>query len=90
MAGIKPVKNGGACIAKMHKTGWTGRKAGNNSVHRISLPFYQKDLAFESISHLTKTHYSAKVLLRNHYSITPIFHYSIRGEAPKFLVDSSI
>jgi len=30
------------------------------------------------------THYNCKKLLQTHYSITPSFHYSNWGEAPKF------
>jgi hypothetical protein len=29
-------------------------------------------------------HYNCKKLLQTHYSITPLFHYSNWGEAPKF------
>jgi hypothetical protein len=29
-------------------------------------------------------HFSCKKLLQTHYSITPLFHYSNWGEAPKF------
>jgi len=31
-------------------------------------------------------HFNCKKLLQNHHSITPLFHYSNWGEAPKFIL----
>jgi hypothetical protein len=31
------------------------------------------------------THFNCKKFLQTHYSFTPLFHYSNRGEAPEFV-----